>query len=155
MRDRSGQLAQANYAPDMRELGLRATQRLLGARLHQADAHLVQLACYLDALGNVARDFGEADQLAAVILECVDHDVGQEAAAVLAHAPGFGLVPAIAGGDFERLLRHIRSTVLLDVKAREVLADDLFGAVALDALCAPGSSWSRCHPDRACRSRSR
>src|SRR5208282_3454455 len=52
-------------------------------------------------------------------------------------APGFGLVPAIAGGDFERLLRHIRSTIILGVEAREVLADDLVGAVALDALCAP------------------
>ena len=75
------------------------------------------------------------------ILDRVDHHVGQEAAAVLAHAPGFGLIPAIAGGDFERLLRHIRSAVLLGVEAREVLAYNLVGAVALDALRTPGSSW--------------
>jgi hypothetical protein len=105
--DRRGQLARSRHAGDMRQLGLRATQRLFGA----------QLASRLNALGNVASYLGEADQLAAVILDRVDNYVGQEEAAVLAHAPGFGLIPAIARGDFERLLRRIRSAVLLGVEA--------------------------------------
>src|SRR5208337_4527644 len=101
------------------------------------DARLLQPARRSDALGNVARDFREADQPTAVILERVDHHVGQEATAVLTHAPSLGLIPAIAGGAFERLLRRVRSAVLLGVEPREVLSDDLLGAVALDALCAP------------------
>ena len=96
-----------------------------------------QLARCLDALANVARDLGETDQLAALIFKCVDHHVGQEAAAVLAHAQSFGFKPTIASGDFKGLLRRIRLTVLLCVEAREVLADNLLGAVAFDALCAP------------------
>lgn len=59
MSDRGGQLAQGFYACDVRELSLHATQRLFGARLHQADPRLLELTCCLDALGNVARDLAK------------------------------------------------------------------------------------------------
>ena len=50
----------------------------------------------LPPLGDVARDLGEADQLAVVVADRVDDDAGPEARAVLAHAPALGLELALA-----------------------------------------------------------
>ena len=69
-----------------------------------------------------------------IVADRVDDDAGPEARAVLAHAPAFGLEPSLARGGLERAARHARCPVLLGVEAREMLADDLVGAVALDAL---------------------
>src|SRR5262249_25541604 len=63
-----------------------------------------------------------------------DDDVGPEAAAVLAQAPALVLVLPRSGGDLQLPRRLARCYILRRIEAREVLADDLRGAVALDAL---------------------
>src|SRR6185503_282487 len=98
-------------------LGLRLLQRGLGVAL----------------LGDVAGDLGEADQLAGVVEDAVDHDVGPEQAAVLAHPPALGLVAADLRGGVERARRQPGGAVALGIEAREVLADDLLAGIALDA----------------------
>src|SRR6185436_14102489 len=93
----------------------------------------------------IARDLGEADQLFARIAKRGDHDVDEETRAVLAHAPPFLLEAAVGRGDLQLALALATVSFGLRIKPREVLADDLVGAVALDALGAgvPGD-----HPAR-------
>src|SRR6185503_1102164 len=86
------------------------------------------------ALGHVAGHFGKAAQAAAGIEQRRDDDVGPERRPVLAQAPAFVLEPADARGDFELHLRHLGVDRLLRVEAREMLADDFLGLVALDAF---------------------
>src|SRR6185312_4244705 len=64
----------------------------------------------------------------------VDHDARPEASAVLAHAPAFRLVFALAPRSRQRLLRDPALPVLIGIETREVVPDDLLGGVALDAL---------------------
>ena len=63
----------------------------------------------LAPLGDVAGDLGEADQLAVLVADRVDDDVGPEAAAVLAHAPALRLEAALAQRRRERRARLARS----------------------------------------------
>jgi hypothetical protein len=71
--------------------------RVVGHALHQqAEALLARAACPAPAaLGDVAGDLGEADQLAVLVADRVDHHAGPEAGAVLAHAPALGLELAL------------------------------------------------------------
>ncbi len=88
----------------------------------------------LPLLGHVAGDFGEADQLALLIVDPVDDDAGPEARPVLAHAPALTRIFAFAARGLEHPLRHARLAVLFSIEFGEMLADDLFGLEALDAL---------------------
>ena len=83
---------------------------------------------------HVARQLGEAAQPAACVAQRRDHHVGPEAAAVLAHAPAFGVEAAFALCAVEALLRLAGVTVLGRIEQRDRPADDLACAVALDAL---------------------
>src|SRR5690606_7719898 len=82
------------------------------------------------------RDLGEPDDLAHVVMDGVDNDVGPETAAVLAYPPGFLLEATGRARHFERLLRLLGRAILGRVEARKVLADDLERLITLDALCA-------------------
>src|SRR6478672_11947815 len=55
-------------------------------------------------------------------------------AAVLAHPPAFGDEPALYRGLLQDVLGKAGVLILRCVEAREMLADDLIGGVALDAL---------------------
>src|SRR5262249_40394789 len=52
--------------------------------------------------------------------------------AVLAHAPSFGLKPALPRGYSERSLWLVIFPVFLGIKSGKVLTDDLAGTIALD-----------------------
>src|SRR5262249_34433817 len=88
----------------------------------------------LAPLGQVARHLGEADQPTLTVEDARDDDVGPEAPAVLAEAPAQVLEATVARRDLELELALARANVLLGVEGREVLADDLVGAPALDPL---------------------
>ena len=90
VRDAAGQLADRLHLLRLRKLLLRALQRLLR----------------LAPLGDVARDLGEADQLAGRIADRVDDDARPEGRAVLAHPPALGLELALAPCGLERARRH-------------------------------------------------
>jgi hypothetical protein len=95
---------------------------------------LAQPRLHRAPLADVARGLGESHQLAGVVADRVDHRQGPEPAAVLAQPPALAFEAAVAPRAGERRLRHAARTVLGDVELREMPADDLVGAVALDAL---------------------
>ena len=86
------------------------------------------------ALGQVARDLGEAEQRAVGRQNRIDDDVGPEASPVLPDAPALGLETALLGRDAQCALGQPRAAVLRGIEAREVPADDLLLAIALQAL---------------------
>ena len=130
-------------------------ERLHLLRLGELLAGLLERDLRLVLGGDVAGELGEADQLAGIVADGVHHHAGIEAAAVLAHQPALRLELALARGRDERLLRHVAGANLLGKEDAEMLADDLVGAVAFDALRRRRSSCARGLRCRACRSRSR
>src|SRR6188472_4539050 len=86
------------------------------------------------ALGEVAGDLGEGDELAVVVLDGGDDHARPEERAVLAHPPALVLEAADALGLLQLVLGPAAIDVGLAVEDRKMLADDLGGQVALDAL---------------------
>ena len=86
------------------------------------------------ALGQVTRDLGKSDDLAFRIPDRIDHDASPEPAAVLSHAPAFRLVFSGFGCGAERYARNPRLPVLVGVKSRKMLTENLLAPVSLDAL---------------------
>src|SRR5262249_10640698 len=102
--------------------------------LHQLFLRFLQRDLRLPALADIARDLGEANQLAALVGDAIDHHAGPETRTVLAHAPALRLEFSAAGGGGECPLRRAGVAILLTVKTAVMLTDDLLGAIALDAL---------------------
>ena len=67
-------------------------------------------------LGNVAGDFGEADQSVVLIADRVDLHRRPEPAAVLAHAPAFRLVMAVTCRSFQNARRQAGHAIVPRVK---------------------------------------
>ncbi|MGY4596142.1 hypothetical protein ACVWXL_003888 [Bradyrhizobium sp. GM22.5] len=88
--------------------------------------HRLELELGIAPLGDVARDLGEADQLAGLV-DRIDHDAGPEEGAVLADAPAFLLVAALFPRDAERTGGLAVGAVGLGVEPGKVLAEDLPG----------------------------
>ncbi|MNL46710.1 hypothetical protein D3C87_1694480 [compost metagenome] len=84
--------------------------------------------------GDVARDFGKAQQRALVVVDGVDHHVGPEQRAVLAYPPPFSFEAALFAGGGQSALRQARRLVFFAVEAGKVLADYFFLRIALGAL---------------------
>ena len=76
-------------------------------------------------LGDVARDLGEADDIALRVADAVDDNAGPEPGAVLAHAPALGLVPAFARRGRQRAGRDLFGVIFRGVEFRKMPADDL------------------------------
>jgi hypothetical protein len=57
----------------------------------------------LFALGDVARDLGEANELAVIVFDDVNDDVGPESGSILSQSPAFGFVSSLAGRSDEPL----------------------------------------------------
>ena len=85
-------------------------------------------------LADVAGNFGEPDQGAVLVADGVDHDQRPETAAVLAHAPAFALVVALARRGGEHARRQTGRAILAGVEPGEMLSDHLGRAVALEVL---------------------
>src|SRR4029450_12776251 len=117
-RHTAGKLADAFHFLGLHELFLRLLQRDLG----------------FPALADVARDLGEADQPPLPVGDAIDHRAGPKARTILAHAPALGLELAAVAGYAQRPLGSARLAVFLGVEATVVLADDVLGGIALDAL---------------------
>src|SRR3954451_20690760 len=103
-------------------------------RLEKGLLRSLQLKLRRAPLGQVARDLRKADEHTVLVADRVENHAGPEARSVLALAPPFGCEPAFALGRLQRRPGYPRFDVLRRVKAREVLADDLLGGVALDML---------------------
>ena len=111
--------------------------RVIGDALHQ-DAKpflaLAQRGLRADPLRHVAGDLGKRDQLAVPVADRVDHHIGPEARAVLAHAPALDFEPPGLGRGAQRALGHAGRQILRRIEAREMRADDLARLIPLDAL---------------------
>ena len=107
VRDAAGQLA----------------ERVELLRFRQLLLHLLELELGLAALGNVAGDLGEADELA-VLVDGVDDDAGPEERAVLADAPAFLFIAALFPGNAQGAQRLAVGAVGFGIEAGEVLPDD-------------------------------
>ena len=88
----------------------------------------------LAPLGDVARDLGEAQQLAVVVANRIDDDAGPEFRAVLAYAQALGLERALALGRREGARRQADGAIGLGIEAPEMLSDDLRCEITLDAF---------------------
>src|SRR5690606_20216256 len=88
----------------------------------------------LAPLGDVTRDLGVPDEIAAFAANRVDHGMGPEALPALALPPAFYLDLALAGGDREYSLRYPPRQVLLGIEAADMLADDFFRRISLHSL---------------------
>ncbi len=110
--------------------------RIVGDALDEhAEALLAAAKFFLcgSALGEIARDFREGDQIARGVENRIDDHIGPEMAAVLAHAPAFRLEAAFALGGFQGDPGDALLEVLGRVETGEMLADDLVGLIALEA----------------------
>ena len=92
--------------------------------------------CFLDlpALGQVAGQLGEPARIARRISNGGEDDVRPEGRAVLAYAPTLDLESSLVRRRVQVALRRTVLDILGRIEAGEVLADDLFRAVALDPL---------------------
>ncbi len=84
-------------------------------------------------LGEVARDFREGDQIARRVEDRIDDHIGPEVRAVLAHAPPLRLEAAFAPRGLQGDAGNVLLEILRRVEAREMLADNLVGLIALEA----------------------
>ncbi len=95
---------------------------------------LAQLLLMAASLREVAGDLREADQRAALVAHGRDDGVGPEQRTILADAPAFVLVRPEAFGDLQLMRGQAALERLGRIEAREVAADDLVGAIALEAF---------------------
>ncbi len=86
------------------------------------------------ALGDVAGDLGEADQIAVLVADGVHHHIGPEHRAVLAHPPAFGLEAADLGGDHQGAAGEAGLLIGLGIECREMPAEDFLRLIAFQAL---------------------
>src|SRR5207253_11081035 len=86
------------------------------------------------ALGQVTRDFGEANQVAVAVAPRSNDDVSPEPRAVLTDAPAFFLVGAFAFRDQQLVLGMANGDHLGRIKNGEMFADDFIRGVALETL---------------------
>ena len=118
MRDAAGELADRLHALHLQHALVDALEMLLRKTLFR----------------HVARDLAEADQRAGRIEDRVDHHARPETVAALADAPAFRFEAALRLGLAQSAPRHVDGAVLLGIEQREMLADDLFLPIPLDAL---------------------
>ena len=85
-------------------------------------------------LGQIARDLGETNDLAARVAQRRDDHVRPEASAVLAKAPSFVFEPAIARRMHQLVGGLSRFDVSRWIEDREVASDDLVRLVALELV---------------------
>src|SRR5262249_10883737 len=125
----------AGVPADDDAVGVQHVEGVVGHPRHQQAELALALAQRVlrgAALGDVAGNLGEALELAGRSADCAPPHRSREAAAVLAHAPAFGLVAPLAGGGLEDAARQARRALLPGIEPGEMLAHDLVRRVALE-----------------------
>jgi hypothetical protein len=111
--------------------------RVFAHALHQqAEAFLAlaQLVLVVAPLRQVAGDLGEADERAALVAHGGDDDVGPEQRSVLADPPALVLERAVPGRHLQLVRGYVAREGVGRIETGEMAADDLVGAIALEAL---------------------
>src|SRR4029079_7145866 len=85
------------------------------------------------AFGQVARDFGVAQDLPGRSPDWIDDSVGPEARTVLADAPAFGFKLPFAPCGLKCSCRNSRRLICLRIEPREMVANDFGRFVSLEA----------------------
>jgi len=105
-----------------------------GVGLHQLFHGPVEGLLGQTLLGDIPGDNRVTDQFVSIVVDGVDDHMGPETLPILAEPPSLPLeMPPVAGG-IQRVLGQTGVYILRDMKTRQMLADDLLGAVALEAL---------------------
>src|SRR5436189_5517923 len=86
------------------------------------------------SLREIARDLGKPDELADVVMDRADDDVGPEHRPVLANPPGFVLEATVLRRSGELFRRLPSRDVFGQEESGEVFADDLLRTPSLDPL---------------------
>src|SRR5215510_13515189 len=81
------------------------------------------------ALGNVPYNFGEADKRPFLAENRINNSACPKSTAVLTNTPAFRFVLTLLLGLFERSRRQPALLVLRRIKARNVLADNIFFSI--------------------------
>ena len=84
------------------------------------------------ALGQIAGDLREPDELAGRVADRVDDDVCPKASSILPHTPPFGLKASFAFCCFQCELGDLLLAILRRVESRKVLSDYVDGLVSLE-----------------------
>ena len=119
-----------------RAVRIQHINRIIGHALdQQAELFLMLLdrRFRLPPFGQIARDLGETEKLAGRRTDGIDHHICPEAAAILADAPAFVFEFPFPRGSVEGALRQSVQTVFRRVEAGEMLADDFFAVISLEA----------------------
>ncbi len=123
---------------------------VIGNALHQKTKALLTFLkrlFRLTALGEVAGDLGEAEQVALRVDDRIDDHMGPEPRAVFPYPPSLAFEAACARGFFQRSLGKFLRTVRLGVEGGEVPAENLVSLVPLEPR-APGFQLLTC-PSRS------
>ena len=102
----------------------------IGSRFQQPAV----LRSRLLAFAEIAADLGKAAQISRRIAQRGAGDIGQKPGAIFPHPHALFFVPAAGGGDGEHFLRAAALDVFRGKETGKIAPDNLFRAVALDAL---------------------
>ncbi|MNT21776.1 hypothetical protein D3C72_1571270 [compost metagenome] len=108
---------------------------IVGDALHQQPKLLLALLEGLFghlAVSQVTGDLGKPQERARRVVDRIDHHVGPEMRAVLAHAPAFAFETPLADGRVQRPLGQAGTTIVIGVEAREMLAENLGFLITLE-----------------------
>jgi hypothetical protein len=96
--------------------------------------NLPQAILSLFSLGNIAGHLGEADEIAAIVINAVDDNGSPKRAAIFADSPALRFKAALLGGLGESPIGDAGLAVLLGVKDAEMLSDNAGRCITLDML---------------------
>jgi hypothetical protein len=99
--------------------------------------HLLRLSLTflrLAPLCEIARHLGEANEFSIFVTDRIDNDAGPKLCAILADPPALHFALSFASCSFKSFLRDSVCTILVRIKARKVLTDNLLGRIAFDPL---------------------
>ncbi|MNO82244.1 hypothetical protein D3C76_735130 [compost metagenome] len=118
---------------------------IVGDALHQQPKLLLALLEGLFghlAVSQVTGDLGKPQERARRVVDRIDHHVGPEMRAVLAHAPAFAFETPLADGRVQRPLGQAGTTIFIGVEAREMLAENLRFLITLETPgpCVPAGN---------------
>src|SRR5262249_6137028 len=119
--------------------GIQHEDGVVGNTLNQQSEQFFAFAQFRlsgPSLGQVPRDFGEADKFSLRRADRVDDDMGPELRAVLTNAPAFSLETAGTLRLRQRLSRDVLHPLGVGVEGREMSADNLIRLIALETSSA-------------------
>ena len=103
-------------------------------RMKKRLSGLFQCQLIPSAFGDIPSDLCKSDQYSVLVLNRINHDMGQELRTVLAQTPALIFMTPLTDNCVKGALRHTVEGIFTLEKHGEMLADNLVGLVPLDTL---------------------